>query len=156
MRNQILFVSAVIAMMLHVAGAFTTAPNKMLALQSHVVSSSKLSMAEAEVEADPTEVIGRRIIVSGDVDGGYVRTCINNEAGRFRRLLGVMTPPDGTRKAEIYVEGKRKQVEAFVRWCNRGSKSVGLSQKMDVLEVLAPDRARTKRPARIYIQHFLH
>lgn len=139
MRNHILFLSAIIAIMLHVAGAFCTAPNNMLASQSHVVGSSKLSMAGAEVDADPTEIIGRRIIVTGDVDGGYVRTCINNEAGRFRRLLGVMTPPDGSNKAEIYVEGKRKQVEAFVRWCKRGSKSVGLSQKMDVLEVLEED-----------------
>ena len=77
--HNILFITAVIAIMHQVAEAFTTAPNQMLASQSHFVSSSKLSMAEAEVEADPTEIIGRRIIVSGDVDGGYVRTCINNE-----------------------------------------------------------------------------
>mmetsp|Transcript_11276 Transcript_11276/g.15798 ORF Transcript_11276/g.15798 Transcript_11276/m.15798 type:complete len:135 (+) Transcript_11276:116-520(+) len=54
--------------------------------------------------ADPNEVVGRRIIVTGDVQGGYYRACVNNEAGKFRRLIGTMTPPDDTNEAEIYVE----------------------------------------------------
>ena len=44
-----------------------------------------------------------------------------------------MTPPDDTDKAEIYVEGKRKMVEGFVRWCQRGN--VGLSQTSTVVEL---------------------
>ena len=62
----------------------------MLASQSHVVGSSKLSMAGAEVDADPTEIIGRRIIVTGDVDGGYVRTCINNEVSSYPSIINIL------------------------------------------------------------------
>ena len=53
---------------------------------------------------DPNEIVGKRIIVTGDVNGGYLRTCISNEAGKFRRLLGTMSPPDDGDEAEIYVE----------------------------------------------------
>jgi acylphosphatase len=45
-----------------------------------------------------------------------------------------MTPPDDTDEAEIYVEGKRKMVEGFVRWCKKSD--VGLSQVVQVKEVL--------------------
>jgi acylphosphatase len=41
-----------------------------------------------------------------------------------------MSPPSEEHKAEIYVEGKRKMVESFVRWCKRGD--VGLSQTIKV------------------------
>jgi hypothetical protein len=105
------------------------------------------------------ELIARRITVVGDV-GGYYRACVINEvrcgvfvimlstlvfssssrrldwllihqASRFRRLVGTMSPPDGvTKKAEIYVEGKRDKVEGFVRWCERSK--VGLGQSIRV------------------------
>jgi acylphosphatase len=39
---------------------------------------------------------------------------------RFRKLSGTMSPPDDTDRAEIYVEGKRYQVESFIRWCRKG------------------------------------
>mmetsp|Transcript_13205 Transcript_13205/g.31287 ORF Transcript_13205/g.31287 Transcript_13205/m.31287 type:complete len:170 (+) Transcript_13205:125-634(+) len=86
--------------------------------------------------ADPNEIVGKRIIVTGDVNGGYLRTCISNEAGRFRRLLGTMSPPDDEGEAEIYVEGKRKMIDGFIRWCQKGDKSVGLSQRLTVKEVI--------------------
>jgi hypothetical protein len=42
-----------------------------------------------------------------------------------------MSPPDGvTKKAEIYVEGKREKVLGFVRWCERSK--VGLGQSIHV------------------------
>ena len=86
-------------------------------------------------DEDPNEFIAKRLIVSGNVQGGYVRACIVNEASRFRRLVGTMTDPDtSSETAEIYVEGKRKLVDGFVRWCNRGN--VGLSQVMKVLDVI--------------------
>ena len=44
-----------------------------------------------------------------------------------------MSPPDDTDTAEIYIEGKRKMVEGFIRWCERGN--VGLSQKATVVKV---------------------
>lgn len=48
-----------------------------------------------------------------------------------------MTPPDGSDEAEIYVEGKRKMVDNFVRWCQKAD--VGLSQVVKVVEVLDED-----------------
>lgn len=47
-----------------------------------------------------------------------------------------MTPPDESDNAEIYVEGKRKSVESFIRWCTRGNKNVGLNQITRVKEVI--------------------
>eukprot|EP00978_Attheya_sp_CCMP212_P007654 scaffold17766_cov54-Attheya_sp.AAC.4 len=88
-------------------------------------SSSTLSMSSSSPD-ESNEIVARKIIVSGDVMGGYYRSCVLNEAGRFRKLIGTMSPPDDTDQAEIYVEGKRKMVDGFIRWCKRGK--VGLSQ----------------------------
>lgn len=94
-------------------------------------------IAAESSDNDPNEIIARRIIVEGDVQGGYYRSCVRNEAGRFRRLSGTMTPPDDSKKAEIYVEGKRKMMEGFLRWCNKAD--VGLSQRISVSEVREED-----------------
>lgn len=92
---------------------------------------------DADASADAAEIVGRRITVTGDVNGGYIRTCIMNEASVFRKLIGTMSPPDSTSStAEIYVEGKKKNVEGFIRWCKKASNKVGLSQRMDVQEVV--------------------
>jgi acylphosphatase len=46
-----------------------------------------------------------------------------------------MSPPEvGVDTAEIYVEGKLKMVDSFIRWCKRGD--VGLSQVVSVSEVI--------------------
>ncbi|KAL7463165.1 hypothetical protein ACHAXS_003544 [Conticribra weissflogii] len=95
---------------------------------------AEVPSSSSSSSADPAEVIARRIIVTGDVQGGYYRACVKNEASRFRKLLGTMSPPDDSKRAEIYVEGKRKMVESFVRWCKRGD--VGLSQSIKVESVL--------------------
>ncbi|KAL7441038.1 hypothetical protein ACHAXM_008272 [Skeletonema potamos] len=92
--------------------------------------SSPLHASSASSGGDPSDIIARKIIVCGDVDGGYYRSCVKNEGGRFRQLSGTMSPPDGSKKAEILVEGKRKMVDGFIRWCERGN--VGLSQKITV------------------------
>ena len=63
---------------------------------------------------DPNEIVGKRIIVTGDVNGGYLRTCISNEAGKFRRLLGTMSPPDDGDQAEIYVEVSLQEFESVI------------------------------------------
>lgn len=39
----------------------------------------QLTSLNAESANDPAEIVGRRILVKGDVNGGYVRTCIQNE-----------------------------------------------------------------------------
>lgn len=94
--------------------------------------------ATASDGKDPDEIIATRIIVTGDVNGGYYRSCVKNEAGRFRKLIGTMSPPDSeSQRAEIYVEGKRKMIGGFVRWCERGN--VGLSQKIAVESVSEED-----------------
>ena len=73
-------------------------------LQSQSASDFRIAAAAAEGENDPNDIVARRIIVEGDVQGGYYRSCVRNEAGRFRRLSGTMTPPDDSNTAEIYVE----------------------------------------------------
>lgn len=45
-----------------------------------------------------------------------------------------MSPPDDTEEAEIYVEGKEKMVDGFVRWCQKSN--VGLNQVIKVKEVI--------------------
>lgn len=100
---------------------------------------------------DPNETIARRIVVTGDVDGGYYRSCVKNEASRFRKLIGTMSPPnsgDNARRAEIYVEGKRKMVDGFVRWCKRGD--VGLSQAVVVESVM------DEFPTGLYDEFYVH
>jgi len=94
------------------------------------------SSADGNADDDPDEIITASIKVSGDV-GGYYRACVLNEAGKFRGLVGTMSPPDDRREAEIYVEGKRKKVDGFVRWCKRSK--VGLSQLSQVDEVVLGD-----------------
>mmetsp|Transcript_24622 Transcript_24622/g.57809 ORF Transcript_24622/g.57809 Transcript_24622/m.57809 type:complete len:150 (-) Transcript_24622:1331-1780(-) len=94
-------------------------------------------IAAESSDNDPNEIVAKRIVVEGDVQGGYYRSCVRNEAGRFRRLSGTMTPPDDSETAEIYVEGKRKMVNGFIRWCKKAD--VGLSQQISVSEVFDED-----------------
>ena len=78
-------------------------------------------------------IVARRIIVQGDI-GGYYRSCVVNEAGKFRRLVGTMSPTSSdSNEAEIYVEGKAYLVEGFIRWCQRSK--VGLNQIITVKNV---------------------
>ena len=100
-----------------------------------VASESSSAASKAESVDDDSDLVAKRLVVTGDVQGGYVRACVINEAGRFRRLVGTMTDPDvSSDRAEIYVEGKRAMVDGFVRWCQRGK--VGLSQTLRVQEVI--------------------
>jgi acylphosphatase len=46
-----------------------------------------------------------------------------------------MTPPDDTDQAEIYVEGKKKMVDGFIRWCEKKD-NVGLNQITKVKEII--------------------
>jgi hypothetical protein len=56
------------------------------------------------------------------------------KAGKFRRLVGTMSPIDTTSdEAEIYVEGKLHMIEGFIRWCQRSK--IGLNQIITVKEV---------------------
>ena len=67
-------------------------------------SSSAPNHYRESTSGDPSELIARRIVVTGDVNGGYYRSCVKNEGSRFRKLVGSMTDPDDSERAEIYVE----------------------------------------------------
>ena len=113
--------------------AFLAAPSSPSVVTSSHPSMSLSATSNSEEDDD---IVARRIVVAGDVQGGYYRACVLNEARRFRRLVGNMTPPDGSDRAEIYIEGKKKMVEGFVRWAQRGGKAIGLSQVVKVESVL--------------------
>ncbi|KAI2499738.1 Acylphosphatase [Fragilaria crotonensis] len=112
------------------AGAFLP-----VSLLSQPIKSSIRTYATlSDGSMNGSDLVARRIIVTGDVNGGYYRSCVKNEASRFRKLVGTMTPPDDSKEAEIYVEGKAHMVDGFVRWCKRGN--VGLSQVISVRDVI--------------------
>ena len=46
---------------------------------SHIRSKGMPTLFMTNDEQDPNETVARRIIVTGDVDGGYYRTCVINE-----------------------------------------------------------------------------
>lgn len=72
----------------------------------------------------------------------------HQQAGRFRSLVGNMTPVDEkSREAEIYVEGKRRMVDGFLRWCQKSN--VGLSQVVQVKEV------REEEPTGLYEEFYV-
>jgi hypothetical protein len=92
-------------------------------------------LSQEDNKGPDDDYVAKRIIVKGDVQGGYYRSCVLNEvrthgrigrvcpaknantvlrifslsfqAGRFRRLVGTMSPPDDSEIAEIYVEVNR-------------------------------------------------
>jgi len=120
MRDSISSLSMTAAVFAVVVANFGSAPAVHgFTLTSQTVSSSMVAVtrqslvlgvaADDSSGGDPDEIVGKRIIVTGDVNGGYLRTCISNEAGKFRRLLGTMSPPDDGDEAEIYVEVSLKE-----------------------------------------------
>ncbi len=54
---------------------------------STLISSSQKTLfslyAEGREGTNAAPIVGKRIIVKGDVNGGYVRTCIHNEVREF-------------------------------------------------------------------------
>ena len=74
------------------------------AFHSTSYSTTTSLYATSDGGADQAELIARRIVVVGDVNGGYYRSCVKNEGSRFRNLVGTMTPPDDNNRAEIYIE----------------------------------------------------
>jgi len=136
-RNTITAVFPLLLILLSIASStfgFTANPSQK---NQRLTPPSARYASTTEGGGDPSEVIARKIVVCGDVDGGYYRSCVKNEGSRFRKLSGTMSPPDDSKKAEILVEGRRKMVDGFVRWCERGN--VGLSQRITVESVKEED-----------------
>mmetsp|Transcript_30601 Transcript_30601/g.52377 ORF Transcript_30601/g.52377 Transcript_30601/m.52377 type:complete len:158 (-) Transcript_30601:312-785(-) len=139
-RNTITAVFPLLLILLSIASStfgFTANPSQKNQRLTPPSAARYATASTTEGGGDPSEVIARKIVVCGDVDGGYYRSCVKNEGSRFRKLSGTMSPPDDSKKAEILVEGRRKMVDGFVRWCERGN--VGLSQRITVESVKEED-----------------
>ena len=67
--------------LLGTTGAFVPTTRTRVGISSH----SRLFMAEED--GDDDELVARRIIVTGDVQGGYYRSCVLNEVSRV--LVGL-------------------------------------------------------------------
>lgn len=135
MKYAIVLLSAVATYLVQVQAFSTTFVSSRKVLGENLIRLYDASSAEPETAKDPKEIIACRIQIQGAAQGGYFRACVKNEARRFRNLIGTMSPPseDPDAVAEIYVEGKRKMIEGFVRWCEKGD--VGLNQLSKVLSV---------------------
>uniref|UniRef100_A0A7S2XVC5 Acylphosphatase-like domain-containing protein n=1 Tax=Fibrocapsa japonica TaxID=94617 RepID=A0A7S2XVC5_9STRA len=86
------------------------------------------SVNDADVKAD---IMQAKILLKGQVQGGYFRAQCKNEAFRFRGLLGALRElPDGSTK--VVVEGPEQKILSFLKWCKRGP---GLTQIVDDVQV---------------------
>jgi predicted deacetylase len=54
--------------------------------QQQQVFDFRVSAESGTGETDPKEIIARRIIVEGDVEGGYYRSCVRNEVGTQHKI----------------------------------------------------------------------
>ncbi len=72
---------ATLCLLIVCASSFAPTSNLALKSSSRPEYSSLLQVLKASEsdDNDPKQVIGKKIIVKGDVNGGYVRTCIRNE-----------------------------------------------------------------------------
>jgi hypothetical protein len=78
-RNTITAVFPLLLILLSIASStwgFTAPPQQ----QHHhsVVTPSSLHASDSS-GGDPSDIIARKLIVCGDVDGGYYRSCVKNE-----------------------------------------------------------------------------
>ena len=80
------------------------------------------------LRAAADDKVSCKITVSGEVQGGYYRASIKNEAVNFRSLTGTLQELE-TGDTVITAEGPKKALEGFIRWCG---KSPGLTQTVEV------------------------
>ena len=65
-------------------------------------------------------LIGKKIIVKGRVQGVGFRYATRNQALKIGEIYGwVKNMPDQT--VQLYVEGEEKKVDDLIAWCYRGS-----------------------------------
>ena len=62
-------------------------PSSSLSSQQQQVFDFRVSAESGTGETDPKEIIARRIIVEGDVEGGYYRSCVRNEVGNQHKTI---------------------------------------------------------------------
>ena len=71
-----LFTCLLLVVLMVASHAFTTLPSTTSQTRSPMYAEPK------NKSGDPDEIVARRIIVKGDVQGGYYRSCVLNEVGR--------------------------------------------------------------------------
>eukprot|EP01083_Nonionella_stella_P066506 175176_1 len=82
MRSTSIIHSIAILASFSITGVQAFAPS--LALSSPCRRAETTIFATDDAPTDPQEVIGKTIKVVGDVNGGYVRTCIKNEVRKVK------------------------------------------------------------------------
>ncbi len=77
MRQHLSFLPIFVSLLIGGAVGFTAprTPSNLIPLVTTPITALH---AEAS-DDDPSEIIARRLIVTGDVDGGYYRSCVRNE-----------------------------------------------------------------------------
>lgn len=70
-----------------------------------------------------------RITIAGHTSGKYYVAQARNEATNFRKLTGKLSDSPG--RCEMIVEGKKKQIEGFLRWCRKGAGLGGVAGSVD-------------------------
>ena len=65
--------------------AFTNPVTKFSPISKVIFATAEQEASAADIEesGDPSELIARRIVVEGDVQGGYYRSCVLNEVREF-------------------------------------------------------------------------
>ncbi|MEJ7798192.1 MAG: acylphosphatase [Solirubrobacteraceae bacterium] len=64
------------------------------------------------------DLIARRVVVSGNVQGVFFRDCARREASRLGVMGWVCNRPDGS--VEAHLEGSHDAVAQLVLWCRSG------------------------------------
>jgi len=97
----------------------------------HSPETTTLLSSSSDRTLPESEIVSCNLLVKGEVQGGYYRASVKNEVSNFRSLVGTLTEnDDGT--TSIYVEGKKKVIEGFIRWCG---KSPGLTKTVEVANI---------------------
>ena len=81
------------------AYGFTAAPNNGVSMMMMTTTTRHAASSSSSAGGDPNEIIARKIIVCGDVDGGYYRSCVKNEV----RFLDCMYIFCAEKISEIYL-----------------------------------------------------
>ena len=87
-RNTITAVFPLLLILLSIASStfgFTAPSQKNQRLTPP--SARYATASTTEGGGDPSEVIARKIVVCGDVDGGYYRSCVKNEVCLFHHIM---------------------------------------------------------------------
>ncbi len=84
LQKVVLLLSFLVTSNVH---AFAPTVSRCIGLNSLRVDTTILATSDAS--NDPKEIIGKTIKVKGDVNGGYVRTCIKNEVRTLHLIVHI-------------------------------------------------------------------